>query len=122
MRQQVTMHQVLEHLGWQPQLIGSGSQRRGPCPIYAPAEDRRRTFSASFDKHMFRCFYAHCQAQGDVLDLWSAVHRLPLYDAALHLSKTLHLKLTANREGETRPCALQAALNHEPTTCATQAS
>jgi len=30
-------------------------------------------------------------ARGNVLDLWAAVHRLPLYEAALHLTETFHL-------------------------------
>jgi transposase len=100
LRRQVTMQQVLDHLGCLPQLKGSGNQRRGPCPIHAPAGDRERTFSASLDKHVFRCFHAECSAQGNALDLWAAVHRLPLYDAALHLAKTFHLELTPTREEE----------------------
>lgn len=100
LRRQVTMQQVLEHLNWLPQLTGSGAQRRGPCPIHAQADDRERTFSASLDKQVFRCFHPECSAQGNVLDLWAAVHRLPLYEAALHLAKTFHLKLTPNREEE----------------------
>lgn len=100
LRRQVTMQQVLEHLGCLPQLPGSGAQRRGSCPIHAQAGDRERTFSVSLDKHVFRCFHAECGAQGNVLDLWAAVHRLPLYDAALHLANTFHLQLTPGREEE----------------------
>lgn len=100
LRQQVTMRQVLEHLGWLSRFKGSGDQRRGPCPIHAPDGDRERTFSASLDKQVFHCFHPECGAQGNVLDLWAAVHRLPLYEAALHLAKTFHLQLTPNREEE----------------------
>src|SRR5207302_2092219 len=34
LRQQVTMAQVLEHLGVLGNLRGRGQQRRGPCPIH----------------------------------------------------------------------------------------
>jgi len=34
----------------------------------------------------------------NVLDLWAAKHRLPLYEAALHLAETFHLR--RNREEE----------------------
>jgi hypothetical protein len=57
------------------------------------------------DKNMFRCFHAECGAQGNALDLWGAVHRLPLYEAALHLAETFGL--ARDREEEpvtgTRP-------------------
>ncbi len=46
------------------------------------------TFSANLGKHIFQCFHADCRAQGNVLDLWAAVHKLPLYEAALHLAET----------------------------------
>lgn len=100
LRRQVTMQQVLEHLGCLSQFRGSAVQRRGPCPIHTQAGDRERTFSVSLDKHVFRCFHAQCGAQGNVLDLWAAVHRLPLYEAALHLTKTFRLELTPAREEE----------------------
>ena len=38
------------------------------------------------------------RAQGNVLDLWAAVHKLPLYEAALHLAETF--RLPRNREEE----------------------
>jgi hypothetical protein len=49
-------------------------------------------------KKAFQCFHAECAAKGNVLDLWSLMHHLPLYEAALHLCETF--QLTANREEE----------------------
>ena len=43
-------------------------------------------------------FHADCGIKGNVLDLWAAIHRLPLYDAALNLAETFHL--LRNREEE----------------------
>jgi transposase len=98
LRQQVTMQQVLEHLGLLAGLRGRGQQRRGPCPIHGTPNDSQCTFSAHLGKHIFQCFHADCGAHGNVLDLWAAIHRLPLYEAALQLAEALHLP--RNREEE----------------------
>jgi transposase len=98
LREQVTMEQVLEHLGLLGNLRGRGRQRRGACPIHSPPTDAERTFSAHLGKNVFQCFHAACCAHGNVLDLWAAVHHLPLYEAALHLADTFHL--CRNREEE----------------------
>jgi transposase len=101
LRQQVSMEQVLNHLGLLDSLRGRGQQRRGPCPIHGQAGDRQPTFSAHLGKHVFQCFQVECGAQGNVLDLWAALHQLPLYEAALHLAETF--QLPRNREEEPVP-------------------
>ena len=101
LRQQVTREQVLRHLGLFDQLRGRGLQRRGPCPIHGQPNDRQPTFSAHLGKHIFQCFHADCGAQGNVLDLWAAIHKQPLYEAALQLAETFHLP--RNREEEPVP-------------------
>jgi CHC2 zinc finger len=98
LRQQVSMEQVLQQLGLSHTLRGRGLQRRGPCPIHSQPNEKKATFSAHLGKHLFQCFDAECRAQGNVLDLWAAVHRLPLYEAALHLAQTF--QLPRNREEE----------------------
>lgn len=98
LRQYVSMEQVLRHLGLLDKLRGRGLQRRGPCPIHGSPTDTQPTFSAHLGKHLFQCFHAECGAQGNVLDLWAAVQKLPLYEAALHLAETFHLP--RNREEE----------------------
>jgi hypothetical protein len=98
LRRQVTLEQVLRHLNLFTQLHGSGQQRRGPCPIHGHATDRQHTFSVHLGKNVFQCFQADCAAQGNVLDFWATLHRLPLYDAALNLAATFHLP--RNREEE----------------------
>jgi hypothetical protein len=97
-RQQITMEQVLRHLGYFEPLRGRGQQRRGPCPVHGQASDTKRTFSVHLGKNVCQCFQAECAVQGNVLDLWAAIHRLPLYEAALHLAETFHLH--RNREEE----------------------
>jgi transposase len=98
LRQQVSMEQVLRHLGLFDDLRGRGLQRRGPCPIHGQPNDRQPTFSVHLGKHIFQCFHADCGAQGNHLDLWAALHKLPPYEAALHLAETCHLP--RNREEE----------------------
>jgi transposase len=97
-RQQINMEQVLRHLSFFDSLRGRSQQRRGPCPVHAQATDRQGTFSVHLGKNICQCFQADCKAQGNVLDLWAAVHRLPLYEAAVHLAETFHLH--RNREEE----------------------
>jgi transposase len=100
LRGQVTMEQALSRLGWLPHLKGRGRQLRGPCPIHGQPSDAHRSFSVACDKNVFRCFDAECSAKGNVLDLWAAIHKLPLYEAAVHLAQTFALELPLNREEE----------------------
>jgi Transposase IS116/IS110/IS902 family len=98
LRHQVTMKQVLEHLGLLSRLHGNGPQRRGPGPVHSHPADQGRTFSVHLGKNAFQCFQADCGVKGNALDLWAAIHRLPLYDAALHLAETF--QVPRNREEE----------------------
>lgn len=101
LRQQITMEQVLKHLGLMTQLRGRGPQRRAACPLHSHPAAAKPTFSVHLGKHVFQCFHADCGVQGNVLDLWAAIHHLPLYDAALHLAETFQLR--RNREEEPVP-------------------
>ncbi len=111
LRQQVTLEQVLSHLGILGLFQGKAQQRRGPCPIHAEAPAtmpaKKYTCSVHFGKNVFHCFQTKCAAQGNVLDLWAAVHRLSLYEAALHLAETFHL--ARNREEAPVPPARSGA-------------
>jgi hypothetical protein len=98
LRQQITMEQVLRQLALFDGLRGQGQQRRGPCPIHGQPTDSERTFSVNFGKNLYQCFHKDCAAHGNVLDLWAAVHRLPLYEAAVQLADTF--QLPRNREEE----------------------
>jgi transposase len=102
LRAQVSMEQVLTHLGYFNALKGSGPQRRGPCPVHANKDSRQRSFSVHLEKKAFQCFHPTCAAKGNVLDLWAAVHRLPTYEAARHLAQTFHLTLSAPHGTEKR--------------------
>jgi len=90
-RSQVTIRQVLHRLGHLDRLQVIGSEHRGPCPVHGCDDGHNRSFSANIEKNVFRCFSPSCGAGGNVLDLWAAVHKLPLREAALDLVETFHL-------------------------------
>jgi hypothetical protein len=102
LRRQVSLEAVLAEQGWLSKMKGSGSQRRGPCPIHARQQSRDRSFSVNLDKNVFRCFKKECAAQGNVLDLWMALKQLPLYEAAVQLAQTFGIDLTEQRGTEKR--------------------
>jgi putative transposase len=95
LRRQVSIEEVLKHLGYFDALRGSGPQRRGPCPMHDAPGGRHRSFSVHLGKGVFRCFHSGCQAQGNTLDLWAAYHRLPLGQAAENLATTFAPGLTS---------------------------
>ncbi len=109
-RRQVTMEQVLNHLGHLERLSGSGPQRRGPCPLHADQRPRGRSFSVNLEKNVCQCFHPPCGLKGNVLDLWARYHRLPLPEAALNLAETFSLHTPEQRRGTRSPKAPEAAV------------
>jgi DNA primase len=88
LRQQITMRQVLDLIGFQA-AWRRGSQHRGRCPI--PGCHSSRSFSVHLGRQCYHCF--GCHSHGNSLDLWAAVRRLPLHQAALDLCQHVHLPL-----------------------------
>ena len=79
-------------------LRGRGPQRQGPSPVHSHPGAAERTFSVHLGKNAIPCFHEDCAVQGNVLDFWAAIQRLPLYEAVLHLAETFNL--TRSREEE----------------------
>jgi transposase InsO family protein len=98
LRRQVSIEDVLKHLGYLAPLRGPGPQRRGPCPLHDAPGDRHRSFSVHLGKGVFRCFHPQCQAQGNTLDLWAAYHHLPIGPAAQTLAETFAPDLTSHEK------------------------
>jgi DNA primase len=74
-------------------LHGKSNQRRGPCPVHAQnGPGKGRTFSVQLDRNVFHCFDPKCSIKGDVIDLWAALKKLNLRDAAVDLVQTFHLE------------------------------
>ena len=102
LREQITLEQVLKHVGCLEEFSKRGSQRRGRCPVHANAGDRNRSFSADLKKNVFQCFDSACGIHGNVLDFWAAWRRLPLRDAALDLAATFQLSPSPEQRRGTR--------------------
>ncbi len=98
---QLTMQRVLAHLGLAERLQGSGPQRRCACPIH-PGDGRGRTFSVNLNDNVFRCFDALCGKQGDVIDLWAALHNVSVRAAAIDLVNTFGLEPAPAQRTEKR--------------------
>lgn len=99
LREQITIGQILERLGYARHLRGRGAQRRGPCPFH-PHRQGSTSFTVHLDKHVFRCQSRRCGAQGNALDLWARAQGLALYEAAVTLADAFDLPL---RRTEKRP-------------------
>ena len=90
-KQQLPLERVLAHLGLTQHMRGSGPQRRCACPIHR-GDGRGRTFSVNLKDNVFLCFDKRCGKQGDVIDLWAALHHLDLRGAAIDLVRTFNLE------------------------------
>lgn len=106
-RQRVNIEQVLIHLGLLSQLHGPSRQRRGPCPLHDRVDARERTFSVHLDKNVFQCFAAGCtpgcHASGNTLDLWAALHRCSVAQAAQQIASAFALDLTQPHDSGPSP-------------------
>lgn len=81
-RSQIGMADVLRLIEFRP-VETHGNELRGPCPVHGSLSPSSRSFAANIRKNTFQCF--KCGAKGNQLDLWQAVSKLPLYDAAREL-------------------------------------
>src|SRR5688572_1222520 len=84
LREIIPIAQVLQLAGFEA-VERSGDQVRGVCPIHGSTSPESRSLSANLRKNTFRCF--KCGAQGNQLDLWTAVSKLPLHAAAEDLCR-----------------------------------
>jgi DNA primase len=87
LRTEITMEDVLSQLGFQP-TSRSADQLHGPCPVHGSTSPGSRTFSVNLTNGRYYCH--KCHSRGNHLELWAAVQKLPLYDAALDLCRTLN--------------------------------
>ena len=88
LRQQLSLAQVLDLVGFTA-TTRRGPQLRGPCPVHGSTNPRGRRFAAHLEKQCWHCF--GCGAGGNALDLYLAVTRLPVHEAALELCGRLRL-------------------------------
>jgi DNA primase len=84
-RSLVSMEQVLTLLNFMP-TCRNGHWLRGPCPVHR-SRGSSRVFWVDLATHRYRCF--KCHSAGRQLDLWAAVQRLSVHDAAKDLCERL---------------------------------
>jgi DNA primase len=89
LREQITMGEVLQLLQFEP-TVRRGDQWRGPCPVHGSQNPRSRSFSVNVRWGRYHCFA--CGSRGHALELWSAVHGLSLYNAAVELCTLVGLE------------------------------
>lgn len=86
LRKEVSMQDVLRQLRFPP--VGrSGNQLHGPCPVHGSRSPGSRTLSVNVNTCRYYCH--KCHSHGNQLELWAAVHKLSLYDAAVNLCRAL---------------------------------
>ena len=85
-RAEITMQQVQQLLGFQPNRR-RGDQRYGRCPLPGWPPSRRACFSVNVTLGRYYCH--RCQRRGHQLELWATVTGLPLHRAAIDLCATL---------------------------------
>lgn len=82
LRSEITMQDMLNRLGFE-RTSQSGDQLHGPCPVHGSSSPTSRTFSVNLRTGPYYCH--KCHSQGNQLELWAAVHHLPIYEAAVDL-------------------------------------
>jgi DNA primase len=100
LRRQVSLAEVLELVGFRA-TTRRGAQVRGPCPVHGSSSPQSRSFAGHLQKNCWRCF--GCGAGGNALDLYAAVTKRPLYEAALELCARLQVPVPWLARGVSRP-------------------
>ena len=82
LRREITMQQVLDLVDFHA-TSRNGDQLHGPCPVHGSRSTGSRVFSVNLSRGRYHCH--KCESHGNQLELWSAVRKLSLYDAAVDL-------------------------------------
>jgi len=86
LRSEITMEQVLSLILFEP-TSRSGDQWYGCCPLHDCTAKRHRCFSVNVATGRYYCH--QCHRHGNQLELWAAYIGMPLYQAAIDLSRVL---------------------------------
>ena len=86
LRREITMQQVLDEIGLEP-TYRNGDQLRGPCPVHGSSSKHSRVFSVNLAEGRYYCH--KCKSHGNQLELYAAVRRMTIYEAAIDLCHAL---------------------------------
>jgi DNA primase len=89
-REQISMADVIELAGL-TELQVSGDELRGPCPVHDSESPKSRAFAVNLGKNAYYCH--KCGAAGNQLDLWAALNKLTLHEAAIDLCKRSNVEV-----------------------------
>jgi hypothetical protein len=81
-RVEITIQQVLQLLGFEPNRCHGGPWS-GPCPLRDCPPRRRPRFSVNVALGRYHCH--RCRRHGHQLELWAEATGLLLHPAAIHL-------------------------------------
>lgn len=87
LRAAVSMREVLQLIGFVP-AQACRQQLRGPCPVHGSGSKSNRTFSVNLQANVYHCF--KCGSAGNQLDLYAAVTKMSLFEAAIDLCEKLN--------------------------------
>jgi DNA primase len=90
LRERIEMREVLRLLQFEP-AVRREDQWRGPCPVHGSRNPGSRSFSVNVRLGRYHCF--GCGSRGHALELWSAVHGLSMYAAAVELCPLLRVEI-----------------------------
>ena len=89
-RERCSMAEVLELIGFVA-LSRSGPRLRGRCPVHGSQSATSRAFAVDVARKIYQCF--RCGSAGNHLDLYAAVTRQGVYEAAVDLCAKLNRKI-----------------------------
>ena len=82
LRASISIAEILHLIGFIP-AQACGPQLRGPCPVHGSRSQKSRVFSVNLQTNAYQCF--KCGSAGNQLDLYAAVTKRSLYQAAIDL-------------------------------------
>ncbi len=89
-RERASLGDVLRLLQFRAVSV-RGDCLRGPCPVHRSTNPRSRSFSADLRLGRYKCF--GCGSGGNALELWAAVHRTGVYEAAIALCEAMQIEV-----------------------------
>lgn len=87
LRSEISMQQVLDQLSFQPTSRAASQLPAAAGPVHGSSSTNSRSFSVNLETGRYYCH--KCHSHGNQLELWAAVHQLPMYEAALALCRAL---------------------------------
>ncbi len=92
LQRHVSLEQVLEIIGWS-YLCRSGANAQGPCPLHESRGEDDWKFFVDLDANTFECRSPGCEQKGNQLDLYAAVTRQSVDQAAVELCEKMRIEV-----------------------------